>query len=536
MLPDSGSPADIIAAAAALREQTALDAFDGLSRAPSIGMTELAQALWQVAEMAMDTSIQRAGKPAVVVSPRKREASRQQLDDFLKKSARGNEKPANFSSFVSLYNEFVDHAGLVPSSGSPFTSPRGDRHSTHSLVDGLYDGSEDVDPRVRDKAHSINAKMAQSRSERSNSPRVLPRGPTASNRLQVVSSSADAPQIKGDVDEAEFDGTKQREERRRRSSDAGKIGLGRLTQSPRPEDSPSFVRAGVEKFDFSKQEDKEKARLSAERKRDSPSSSRNASGHGGSMFTPSMSTPSSRDASGAAAAGPVILGSELSLNTELPALPTRSSVGGGGGSGQSRARSSAFRERRLSKDIVNDSDDEDDGHENADGRAPPAPHRLPPAETPEPRGFGAVNSGAAPDAITLPRQPLLDEGAASALSSSSPSIDNAAIKQRRLSLNQLVMLEKSEAEMGSPNPIDAIARAIDSAEPIHVKCVRCRGTSPHISPYLPISRRISAHLGTTLRIPPAAFYGRLTRSHTSILRLMLSSQPCPPSLPALCTH
>ena len=110
-LSHSGSSADMLTAAASQREQSALDAFDALSMEATVGRAELARALWQVAETAMATSLQHPGKPSVAVSPGKRESNRQQLDDFLSNSERGSWRPHDFTSFVDLYNEFVETEG-----------------------------------------------------------------------------------------------------------------------------------------------------------------------------------------------------------------------------------------------------------------------------------------------------------------------------------------------------------------------------------------------------------------------------------------
>ena len=422
-LSHSGSSADMLTAAASQREQSALDAFDALSMEATVGRAELARALWQVAETAMATSLQHPGKPSVAVSPGKRESNRQQLDDFLSNSERGSWRPHDFTSFVDLYNEFVDHVGLVtsqPPADERYASPSlkvetsdedsprmnrppprsgstpGQRHS----VMGLYDGSEAVDPRVRDKAASISAKMSMTRSERSPSgARSHTPGGARLSSTTFVASSADAPMVDATSEAGSVEGS-----RRRASVPSGRRGGAGSTS---PLESPEFKRAGTQKFDFTSAQDRDIARQSYnERKKSSPGSSpitsRNASTHGGGHFSPNDTSPRGVHAA-------------MVVNGALDALSVGAADGGGAAPSSamtsppgSRARSSAFRARRLSKDVVYDGDE---GGEMMDARfssgdpsppsraSPDVPRPPPPTDTlmqtPPRAGFAKEEGGKA---------------------------------------------------------------------------------------------------------------------------------------------
>ena len=168
-LSASSSSADLIASAAAVREQAALDAFDGLSRVATIGRTELAQALLQVHESAISSSVPQAGKTAVATPSQGLGA----VEEFL--TLRGeNGRPADFTAFVELYNQYIDHIWQP--------SPLGKRHvATDLAVD--TDEESDATPHLRrpptDRAHKqsvmdgvgdqrvrdMASRMSQARSE-----------------------------------------------------------------------------------------------------------------------------------------------------------------------------------------------------------------------------------------------------------------------------------------------------------------------------------------------------------------------------------
>ena len=269
-LPSSGSAADLIATAAATREQAALDAFDTLSRTSSVGRAELALALLQVSEAALATAVQRGTSSPLLTSPRKRDATKQQLDEFL--LARGQSGcPATFDDFVALYNDYVDFFDTERSPASK--RPPGSRANVANI--------NETDPRVLSMAHNINARMSQARSEGRST--ISPMGERSSNRsgptrMSLVSSSAEAPQI--DPDES-FSKSETFDRRRRFSVP------GEASPSPVPQESPGispeFFRAGTRKYDYTSDTDRKSARDSY--------SQRRASGNFSPGGSPSMCFP-----------------------------------------------------------------------------------------------------------------------------------------------------------------------------------------------------------------------------------------------------
>lgn len=254
-LTTSSSSAELIANAVVLREQAALDAYSGLTLLASVGREELARALLQVHETAEETSVPRIGK-----ATGKREASLGTLEEFL--TLRGhNGRPTDFTTFVELYNGYVDHTLRASPSGKRYVannlnvatdddmnaSPRSRRPVPSSSGTGGASARASIiesvdDPRVLGMAHSINVKMQQAREQGSplaerSGMRVPPTGVTpGGGRMSMVTSNAEAPQLSDNDDSFNtFDRRRQRA-----SVTEGGSFEKRPSVSPQPQDSPEF--------------------------------------------------------------------------------------------------------------------------------------------------------------------------------------------------------------------------------------------------------------------------------------------------------
>jgi len=450
--------AEAIAAAAASREMAALDVYDGLD-AKGAGCDGLAQALLQLAETSAATAVQPTWCAGGLASPRKRDLCKQQIIEFL--DAKGHKgPPASFAAFVDVYNAYVDHS-LGRDEAERVQPPPG----------------ESADPRVLSMAHSINARMSQERSTSS------PRGERfgggggtsgpSSARMTLVSSTAKAPEVPPGLPGegiSPSDGRPKPRASGRRSSAPGMI--------PSPQDSPEFKRAGTQKFDYSFESDRTRAKehLSVRRSESgespgaSPHVSRNASLHGGNEFSPrgERKRASSVTTANWPPSGPP--SGSLADVLATPAPPE----GRDASPRQSQARSSKFRARRLSKDVIYD----DETGEDETG-SPPFHRSAAPKPSCEPVGATSQQSPEVDGTPSLPghatplhrsrqasrdsKESILDASQREALRTAGPAADDKKVLDRRISLDALVAIEQTEAAAGSPNPIDAVARVIDGA-------------------------------------------------------------------------
>ena len=260
-----------------------------------------------------------------------------------------------------------------------------------------------------------------------------------------ISCAADAPQL-------DSSDTFENGDRRRRGSFVGPGGA-----TPPMLDSPEFVRAGVRKYDMASPVDRRVAKQSYDERKSG--STPNNSGHNMNNFTPSQSPAGQRasgfgsDTSGAANLASTL--SQLSPNDDLTRPPESDSF-----QRMSQARQSAFRERRLSKDIIHDEDGTArDAEEAVNARSA--------SSSPSFKRERQVTRDIDQPAMDRPSEPLLNDGERAQLISA--QMPQEKTYKRRISLDEMVAIEAEEEAEGSPNPIDAIARVIDQAEVMEVK-------------------------------------------------------------------